>query len=286
MTPHVHDQRRGRLGASDIPAVLGLSPWRSAYQVWLEKSGQLEPWNGNAATRTGQRLESAILDHAEEDLATTLERNVVCWAPDGLPIAATLDGRIPNAAPVEVKTSGIVGPVHGHWGDVDSDEVPDVYLVQVTVQMLCTGTDLGYLFALLGGRGIVRYQIHRDEAIVGQIAEASAAWWQRHVVEGIEPERTEPVPLDVVKRLRRQPNKVIEFDEETTKLVETWEQAKKAKSSADKVVETFQSEILLRLGDAEAAAMTDGRRFEFMEQPRAGYTVQPGTMRVARVKKG
>lgn len=285
MTPDDHNERRGRLGASDIPAVLGISPWRSAYEVYLEKTGQLEPWNGNAATRTGQLLESSILDHAEEDLATTLERNLVCWAPNGLPIASTLDARVPMGPSVEAKTSGIVGPVHGHWGEVDTDEVPDVYLVQVTVQMLCTGAELAYLFALLGGRGIIRYQIHRDEAVVQQIAETSAAWWQRHVVEGIEPERTEPVPLDVVKRMRREPNKVIEFDDATTELVAAWEEAKASKRQAEKAVDDLQSEILLRLGDAEAAAMMDGREFTYIESHRAGYEVAPAAYRTARVRK-
>jgi predicted phage-related endonuclease len=254
--------------------------------VWAEKCGKLERWNGNEATRAGKRLESAILDHAQEDLGTTLERNVVAWAPDNLPIASMLDARIPFSSPVEAKTSGVVGPVYGNWGDADSDEIPDVYLVQVSVQMLCTGADVAWLYALLMGRGIVRYRVVRDDGVLNQIADTCADWWQRHVVEGVEPERTDPVPLDVVKRMRRTPNKTIEFDDVTTELVTAWEEAKAAKRGKEKAVDDLQSEILLRLGDAEAAVMRDGRTFTFMEQRRAGYTVEPGVMRVARIKKG
>jgi putative phage-type endonuclease len=265
--------------------VLGLSPWKSAWTVWAEKVGLIEPWNGNEATRAGKRLESAILDHAEEDLGTTLERNLVCWAPDTLPIAATLDARIPHGAPVEAKTSGIVGPVYGHWGDADSDEIPDVYLIQVSVQMLCTAAEFAWLFALLGGRGIVRYRVQRDDAVLRQIGEFCGDWWQRHVVGGIEPERTDPVPLDVVKRMRRTPNKTIEFDDVTTELVTAWEEAKAARRGTEKAVDDLQSEILLRLGDAEMAVLQDGREFSYMLQERKGYTVEPGTMRVARIRK-
>lgn len=284
MTPEEFEERRKRLGASDVAAVLGLSPWRSAYEVWLEKTGRLEQWNGNAATRAGTRLESAVLDHAEEDLGVKLFRNVLVKT-DG-PLSATLDAqdRTENV-PVEAKTSGIVGPVQGRWGDVDTDEVPEVYLVQLCVQMLVTDAEMAYLYALLGGRGIIRYRVQRDDATVNAIRDAAVAWWDKHVIGGVEPERTTPVPLEVVKRLKRQPNKVIEFDDETTRLVGEWEAAKAAKRLAESGVEDLQSEILLRLGDAEMAVMQDGREFCFMEQLRKGYTVADGTMRVARVRK-
>lgn len=284
MTPEEFDERRKRLGASDVASVLGISPWRSAWQVWAEKTGRLEQWHGNAATKAGQRLESAILDHAEEDLGVQLFRNVVVKT-DG-PLSATLDAqdRTQNV-PVEAKTSGIVGPVHGRWGDIDTDEVPEVYLVQLCVQMLCTEAEMAYLYALLGGRGIIRYRVMRDDSTVNAIRDAAVDWWERHVVGGVEPARTTPVPLDVVKRLRREPNKVIEFDDTTTRLVAAWEAAKEMKRVSEKGVDDMQSQILLRLGDAEAARMSDGRMFTYMEQPRKGYTVADGTMRVARVRK-
>jgi hypothetical protein len=152
--------------------------------------------------------------------------------------------------------------------------------------MFCTGSDLAYLYALLGGRGFVRYIVPRDEDVMRSIVDTGLAWWQRHVIEGVEPERTTTVPLEVVKRLRREPNKVTEFDETTTKLVVAWEHAKSAKRDSEKRVDQLQAEILHRLKDAEAARMTDGRVFTFQEQRRSGYTVESGTMRVARVKKG
>lgn len=66
-TPEWHEQRRKHLDASEVPAILGLSPYKSGYQVWLEKLGKVAPWQGSDASRAGQRLESAVLDQAEED---------------------------------------------------------------------------------------------------------------------------------------------------------------------------------------------------------------------------
>ncbi|MDY0364217.1 MAG: YqaJ viral recombinase family protein, partial [Bacilli bacterium] len=37
----IEERRRG-LGGSDIGAILGLSPWKSAFQVYQEKRGEVE----------------------------------------------------------------------------------------------------------------------------------------------------------------------------------------------------------------------------------------------------
>jgi putative phage-type endonuclease len=286
MTPDERKERRKRCGATDVAAILGLSPYTTPWEVSMEKRGLLEPDKGSKATDAGTRFEAPLVDYAEEDLGP-LRRNVVAWAKDvGFPLASSLEAQVAATnVPVECKTSGLVGPVWGHWGPPDTDEVPPTYLVQVTVQMLCTGTDMAYLYALLGGRGIIRYQVMRDESVMRHIVDYCRDWWDRCVVQGKEPERTEAITLDVVKRLRREPNKTITFDQETTNLVAAWEATKATKREAEIGVDKLQAEILLRLGDAEAAAMADGREFTFMSQVRKGYTVADGTMRVARVRK-
>lgn len=283
--PQPAAERQQRLHATDVAAILGLSPHRVGYEVWLEKSGRIEPWGGNAATEIGSRLEAPILDVAESELGP-LRRNVLRVA-DGLdfPLAATLDAELHPQVPVEAKTSGIVGPVYGEWGEDGTDVVPPAYLVQLTVQMLCSGSDLAHLYALLGGRGIVRYRVVRDEEVVRTISEFCGRWWQRHVVEAIEPERTEPVPLEVVKRIRRQPHKTIALDDSATQTIAEYELAKAKKNTWEKCLADAQANLLLLLGDAEAATLPDGRRLTYLEQARKGYTVSDYQFRVLRIKQ-
>lgn len=279
--------RNSRCGATDGAAILGVSPYRTAWETWAEKTGRLEPNNGNAATSMGQRLEPAILDHAEAELGP-LVRGELVWAPRiELPLAATLDARLKmTGVPVEAKTSGIVGPLYGEWGEPDSDVVPANYLVQVTLQMICTESELAYLYALLGGRGIVRYRIARDEELARALVQQLAAWWDRHIVRGIEPERTAAVPLEVAKRLKKTPNKVITLDDSASPVIGEYELAKAEKSAAEKRADAAQASLLLLLGDAEGAALPDGRLLTYCEQHRKGYTVQDASYRVLRIKKG
>lgn len=287
--PHAidHAERATRIGASDAASILGLPGSRTAWETWAEKRGLLKPWPGSPSTEMGKRLEPVVLDAAEDDLGLLIRGEVLHAANCGCPIASTLDARVASTGiPVEAKTCGIVGPVYGTWGDSDSDAVPDSYLVQVTIQMVCAESEMAYLYALLGGRGIVRYRILRDDDLAAAIVSKLAAWWDRHIVQGIEPERTEGVPLEVAKRLKKTPCKVVEFDESAMALVGEYESAKAAKSAADKHADAAQAALLLRLGDAEGAALPDGRMLTHIEQFRKGYEVKDSRYRVLRIKKG
>lgn len=286
MKPTTATDRNQRCGASDGAAALGLSPRRTAWETWAEKSGRLEPFAGNEATRMGQALEATILDVAETELGPLSRGDLVFADGTDFPLAATLDARVKSSGvPVEAKTSGIVGPIYGEWGDPDSDVVPQYYLVQVMLQMICTGAEFAHIYALLGGRGVVRYRAVYDAELARELTERLARWWQRHIVEGIEPARTEPVPLEVVKRLRRQPSKTIALAPEDLVTVAEYEDAKAIKSCAAKSCDAAQAKLLMLLGDAEAAELPDGRTLYYQLQKRKGFTVAESEFRAMRIKK-
>jgi putative phage-type endonuclease len=52
--------RRGGLGGSEIAAVLGLHPFHSPYQVWLDKTGRTRPIRDQFIMRRGRYYEPAI----------------------------------------------------------------------------------------------------------------------------------------------------------------------------------------------------------------------------------
>lgn len=276
--------RKGAIGASDAAAILGISPFATGYEVWLDKTDQIEPWKGNDATRAGQRFEPVILDYAEDELGK-LVRNVRIAHKD-FPIAATLDGQVEyGGMPVEAKTTGITGRVYGDWGDPHTDQVPDYYLVQLHTQMIVTGAELGYLYALIASRGIVPFQAERNEKLHSHLCEILTNWWERHVVRGIEPPRKTLPALEVVKRLRKTPGKSIVFDMGKAELIEKRAVLKEQLSQVQSEIKAVEVEIHLALGDAEEAQLPDGRRLTYFEVSRKGYTVEPAKYRQIQVIK-
>ena len=54
------------IGGSEIAAILGLSPWRTALDVWREKVLGAEPQPDSPALALGRRFEAALLSRIPE----------------------------------------------------------------------------------------------------------------------------------------------------------------------------------------------------------------------------
>lgn len=276
--------RKKAIGASDVAAILGVSPWASAWDVWADKTGRLEAWAGNEQTRLGQFFERSVLDYAESKLGGLVRGERVLHST--LPVASTLDARVlSNNRPVEAKTTGLAGPLYGDWGDVGTDEVPEYYLVQVHTQLLCLPeADAGYLFALLPGRGVVQFDIERSDKICDRLGDMLNDWWTRHIINDVEPSR-DKASLEIVKRMKRTAAKSIDLGDEFSQLVQDREALKAKIKSFSEAIETIDAKLLSSLGDAEQATFPDGSGVTYFKQKRGAYAVEECEYRVLRMKK-
>jgi len=258
-------RRTEYIGASEVPAILGLSPWKSPWEVWAQKTGQLMPRPAGEAAQAGNVLESAIASWAEQRLGK-LDRRGTERRVKGTPILAHIDALVMSTRePVEFKTSGIYGPVVGDWGEENTDQVPDYYLVQAQVHMMATAADICHLVALLGGRGFVNYKIMRHDALQETIREKVAEFWDR--VRAKEPPPGAP-PLEALKLRKRRPEKMVTLDEQQADLVESWQIARQERLEAEKIEREALRKVLEVLDDAEAAVLPDGREFTYLERRR------------------
>jgi putative phage-type endonuclease len=62
-TQEWHRFRKGGLGGSDAPVVMGLSPYRTRYQLWEEKLGLIDTDQGSYVTDLGQKFEPRARAH-------------------------------------------------------------------------------------------------------------------------------------------------------------------------------------------------------------------------------
>jgi len=300
-------ERRGAIGASDMPAVLGLSRWRTAYDVWLDKTGQADDadLSGNEAVELGHALEETVLARAERELGEIwLRQERFLRESDHL--AATVDGvRHSDWQPVEAKTAGLVGPLIDSWGDDETDDIPEPYIIQLHVQMLCMEgqavgqevtplPDMGHLAALLGGRGFRLYDVPRNDDLCEVIITAARRFWTRFVepaeewmdnLVALQNELDQPPSMDTLKLVRRVPEKVVDLGDDALPVIEQWTAAKEAAKAATAAKEAAQARVLALLGNAEAATLPDGRALTFFEYTRKGYEVAPSASRTLYLKK-
>ena len=181
--------RKLGVGGSDVAPLLGLSPWKSEYELWCEKSGLIEPEDisDKPAVLWGTLLESVIRDrfsqlHPEYDVMKTTEmyrRSERPWAQ------ANLDGELTSEdgskGVLEIKTSGFMG---SHAWD---DGAPVWYMCQVAHYMSVTGYGFAYVAVLIGGQDYREFRVDRDDGDIAYVNRKVDEFWSR-VVSGDEPD--------------------------------------------------------------------------------------------------
>jgi len=168
--------RQNGLGGSDVAAVVGLSPWKTADVLWREKTGQAKPkdLSDNELVQQGIRLEPALrtLFKAKHPEFSVTHEALDMWYQSGREwMYATLDGRITDKTNkqkgvLEIKTATPVGKAG--WKKWD-EQIPNYYLTQIYHALLCTGYDFAIVFAALFNREddmtIREYRIERANVV-------------------------------------------------------------------------------------------------------------------------
>jgi predicted phage-related endonuclease len=218
----------------------------------------------------GLRFEGGVLDWAERQIGPIVRnpQNITRSRPD-LHLFSNVDAVLRDGElPIEAKTAGLFGPLVGSWGDENTDQVPDHVYVQAHVHMLCVGGDghapQCFVPAFLGGRGFVMFVVPRSSGLSEMISQAAVEFWERNVIQRIPPSDSLPT-LDMVKRVRREPKKIVPVD---PILVANYLTQKASLEEAKKAEAESRRELLAALGDAEAGdAGTEGT-FTYMRQTR------------------
>jgi len=276
-TPRQLSKRRNHIGASDVGAIIGVDPFRSAADVWVAKVYG-DTFEGNEMTALGQALEPALLTWAQERLGKlrrNVERRVKDW--DAPVIVHTDAELIESHCPVEAKASGLGWAGGGEeWGDSGTGEVPERVEAQVLTQMTACRVQMGHVAAWLGkGRGRVLFEVQWNEEVVDYIRIEVERFWRDYVQTRTPPPDSVPA-LSVLRGIDRIESE-IDLPDGCGELVEEYQRASEGRLKLEKVEKSVQAEILHLLGNADAGRMGDGRLITFKpihvkEQVRKAYT--------------
>ena len=178
-------ERMTGIGGSDAASIVGLNPWKSAYRLFLEKTGQIkaEDLSDNAAVTWGTKLEDVVAEHYAEVTGATVHRvNRTLRHPQHPFMMSHLDRRIVgDKRGLEVKTAGAFAANSEEWGASGTDEIPAHYLCQVQHYMAVTGYVEFDLAVLMGGRDFRIYTVRRHEQMIESLIAAERDFWRRVV---------------------------------------------------------------------------------------------------------
>jgi len=281
------------IGGSDVAAICGLSPWKSAVQVYLEKVGAAVDQEENSAMRWGKLLEPVIAEQFSRETGMPIRRMPAIlqhpeqdWALANFDFLLS-DPREKEPGILEVKnTSAYLAHA---WED---DVAPEHYTLQLQWYMHVTGLTWGYFAPLIGGnRLLTDKRMEYDAELVEPMVKICQDFWQMVVLKTPPAPDGRPASTELMKHLypHAAPGKIVELPEsledDFRRLPLLVEELKVFTEEREREIEAIKNKIKAEMKDAEAATLCGKVVVTWKEQERAAYSVEAGRFRVMRFVK-
>lgn len=265
------------LGGSDIGAVLGLSPYRSAMDVWLEKTGQITQHADSLPLRFGQFAEAFVASEYAQLTQTTVKEPSHAFIHNTHPF---LQGHVDRlvypsscndlSTPIKILECKTANPFRQQdWGEVGTDEIPLTYLVQCLWYLMLTDLTQADLAVLFGNHDFRIYTIHRDAPLETLILQQAIHFWEEQVLTHTPPPiRSE---LDAKKLFQRGcGGQSVEASPELHDLMQALKQHQARITQEESHISHIKEQIMSTLGEAETLTY-QGHVIATWKSPKPSY---------------
>lgn len=281
------EMRRTRIGSSEVAALLGIDPYKSAFDVFMEKA--LPPAQCREDHRSwGLDLEPAILAHHARKSGYELLTPPGSMTHPLLPLVCTPDAlALAQGEVIDLQAKNDQGYGQIEWGEPGTDDAPLLYVAQVTIEVgvlraARVNVSRGELVVSIRGAPPVCYRIDFNEELFGDLAEICAKWKRDHLDTGKPPEGA---PMEVAEYVRRKYAKHTENMLEATPGLSALVQSVATMRATKKAVEEecTAAENSLKEAIGEAAGVAGLCTWKL--QKRGAHAVEESTSRVLRLVK-
>lgn len=294
------------LGSTDFAAALGISKYKTPYQLWEEKVGIREPFAGNKRTIRGKALEPLIAEHyatqnnVQIHAVNTMYRHVLHPC-----LTASIDRLVydPKRGWGLVECKSTDSFVYESWdmesfGYLRNGVISNEYFAQGMGQLMVTGLAWVDIHILIVDEWQYRtFTVERDEKVIEGLEHDLPLWWETHVTQGIPPEKTavdwgETTPVA---------GATVDVTDEDAARIARYFDLKGQIKDLTKQADTLYDTIVLTIKDAETVNHNGAPVATWKQQSRQGISVEAvrerfgenaddlittSTFRVLRQKKG
>lgn len=237
-------EREKGIGASDVAAILGLSPWETPFSLWLKKTHQVEPEPENEAMLMGHLMEEVVVKRWEmetgEKAIKASAADIIYVHPEHDFLRATPDRVIRGRKKIlECKTTVT---------QIDQEDLPIHWVCQVQYQMYVTGIHEADLAWLVSGRYFGYAHIPYDEDFANFIAEKVAEFWNDCVIGGKEPDL---ISVSDFTLKGSDPGTTMEADEEALSHILSLRTINTEISAKEADAEAHKDSVKLFMGETE-----------------------------------
>lgn len=250
------------IGGSDVSAIAGLNKWKSAVQVFLEKTQAIEKEDiQSESAYFGNVLEEVVArEFSKRTDLKVQRRNAILQHPEYPWMLANVDRLIVGEKiGLECKTASEY--LKKEWED---EEVPAAYLLQCQHYMAVTGYEAWWIAVLIGGNKFVHKKIERDEELIQYLIDIEKDFWLNNV------KKNEPPMFDgsdssteLLKHLYPESitDSFVSLGKQEELLIEARDQVDREIKALQEQKAEYENKIKAKLGTSEAGGTENYKVF-------------------------
>lgn len=257
------EDRRRYIGMSDLAAILGEDPNKTALDVYNEKLGLVPPFEGNRHTERGLKLEDvAAREYTEKTGRKVHRRRTELIHPKYDFIRGHIDRRVVgrDRRPVEFKN-----PSRGMFYKMKRDGLPMPHVIQMQ----------GYLWldrSPVGDFGIfcsdvwemLPFPVEAQPELFDRMEHAAVVFWTEHVLKEVPPAATkQDAPTIEFAKIA---GEVIHRDDpEFIEAAQLFREAKQLEKDSETLVEIAKQKVKAAVGNRFGKYQGGGMRLAYFQ---------------------
>jgi putative phage-type endonuclease len=169
-------ERKGFIGASDVPVILGLSPWKTPLALYAEKCGIIEPDETSEAMYWGTKKEQIIAERFSEDHKVKLIAWKKRYVHKEIPFFSCELDRIIVGEDKIVECKSVSEYMAKYWKGGEN-ELPPYVIAQVNSQMGLSGRHEAWVACLIGSSQYVEKLVKFDAELYAITEQKVNEFW-------------------------------------------------------------------------------------------------------------
>lgn len=241
--------RKSGIGGSDASAILGFNRYKSAFQLYIEKTSEWVEESDSEAAYWGNVLEDVVAREFAKRTGKKIRKiNRMLRHPKHYFMTANLDRDVVGEkAFLECKTASEY--LKDSW---NGEDVPAAYLCQLQHYLAVTGYEKAYIAVLIGGNKFVWKEVARDDEFIELMIQHEKAFWENHVLANVPPaiDGSSSASELLAKMYPQDDGSAIMLDEQSNTLIEAIESLKAEEKQLELQRKEYENQLKMMLGES------------------------------------
>jgi putative phage-type endonuclease len=250
--------RNKGIGGSDVSVICGINKYKSAVELWMEKTGQIQPKESGEAAYWGTILEPLVREEfiKRSGLKVNIVKSILKHPTHDF-MLANLDGIVKDSFSkdciFEAKTASAYK--QEQW----LNGIPEEYMLQVQHYMAVTGYEKSYVAALIGGNTFIYHEIARDDELIDMIIKLEEHFWNcvtTNTPPSLDGSKASTELLNRLYPISNSNHQII-LPDEARDLIMQYDISKEQEKQATEMKEEAANKLRALLGKNEAGVIDD-----------------------------